>query len=336
MNRGALTGTLIKLTAFVLVAVLATVLVVNTLAKSLEESTKDYSAEFADVLGLRAGSDIRVAGVRVGQVTGITLVDGHAKVDFEVIESQPVPADAQAVVRYHDLLGARYISLLPSATTDSLAPGATIPLARTRPALDLTDLLGGFKPVFDVLRPQEINQLAGELIAVFQGEGGTINSLLAHLVRLTDTVVSKDAVIGQVLGNLNSLLGTMVANTPEFKRLLDGLAALTSGVAADRQQIVDALRGAGNVAASLSTLVERARPAVQRDLNAVNAATGTLERNLDAVNEAIQRAPAFFNTIARTLDYGSWMNIYFCNLRVSLGGQPIHLSVSDHHSAVCR
>ena len=83
-----------------------------------------------------------------------------------------------------------------------LAAGATIPLAQTHPALDLTTLFGGFRPLFQALTPADVNRLSFEVIQVFQGEGGTIEDLLAHVGSLTNSLADKDKVIGSVIDNL--------------------------------------------------------------------------------------------------------------------------------------
>src|SRR5207248_8303757 len=102
----------------------------------------------------------------------------------------------------------------------TLQPGATIPLARTKPALDLTELFNGFKPLFQALSPDDVNKLSFEIIQVFLGEGGTINSLLASTASLTQTIASKDQVIGQVIDNLNTVLNTVNAHGAELSNLV--------------------------------------------------------------------------------------------------------------------
>ena len=52
---------------------------------------------------------------------------------------------------------------------DKLMPGQTIPLARTAPALDLDALIGGFRPLFRALDPDQVNALSSQLIEAFQG-----------------------------------------------------------------------------------------------------------------------------------------------------------------------
>ena len=117
----------------------------------------------------------------------------------------PLPASVHATIRYRNLIGQRYLAL-----TEGPAPAASCPRRRAdpacrrpRPALDLTVLFNGFRPLFTALTPQDVNSLAYEIIQVLQGEGGTVTDLLQHTASLTTTLADRDAVIGQVITNLN-------------------------------------------------------------------------------------------------------------------------------------
>lgn len=338
MNAESMTSTVVKLSIFVLVTGLCTLLVGNTLYRPLGKPTTTYRAAFTDVVGLKQGSDVRIAGVRVGRVNSLDLTGDHATVTFEVTNDQTLPADVTAHVRYADLLGARYIALLPGESERELPEDALIPLARTQPAVDLTALFNGFQPVFDTLQPQEINILARHLIAVFQGQGATIDSLLSHVVALTTSVVDQDKLIGEVLANLNKVTDFALRNEPDFTRLVDSLAALTKRMAASREQIGTVLDASSNLARGLSGLVTDLRPELDADLRSLNRITGTLAANSGEFTRTMRAAPKLFTTVNRVSEYGAWVNVYLCTLIVE-SGAPLLGSVNTGagpHSEVCQ
>lgn len=338
MNAESMTSTVVKLSIFVLVTGLCTLLVGNTLYRPLGQPTTTYRAAFTDVVGLKQGSDVRIAGVRVGRVNSLELTGDHATVTFEVTDDQTLPADVTAHVRYADLLGARYIALLPGHSERELPEDALIPLARTQPAVDLTALFNGFQPVFDTLQPQEINTLARHLIAVFQGQGATIDSLLSHVVALTTSVADQDKLIGEVLANLNKVTDFALRNEPDFTRLVDSLAALTKRMASSREQIGTVLDASSNLARGLSGLVTDLRPELDADLRSLNRVTGTLAANSGQFTRTMRAAPELFTTVNRVSEYGAWVNVYLCTLIVE-SGAPLLGSVNTGagpHSEVCQ
>jgi phospholipid/cholesterol/gamma-HCH transport system substrate-binding protein len=330
--------TLIKLSLFLLVSILSTVLVINTLAQPLDGPSGEYHAVFSDAQSLVPGSDVLIAGIRVGRVDSVSLQDAHALVTFEVTNDQQLPGDAHALIRYADLAGGRYLALTPGAgKAGVLHPGDTIPLSRTKPALDLTALLNGFKPLFDTVSPQQVNQLASEIVTVLQGQSGTITDLLNRLVAVTANLASRDQIIGAVLANLNAVLDTMTRNQGNFRALLTGLGSLAAAAAGDRQQIAAAIDGTAALAGSLSSLVTQLRPPATADLRQLNRAAGMAVANREAINKVLQGAPALTGSIGRALDYGTWVNVYICNLSISVGDNvAVPVQVTGARSQVCQ
>ena len=173
-----------KFGAFAVASGLLLLLLVNTMVNGLGGDANTYDAEFADVSGLRIGDDVKVAGVRVGRVESIEVDGDAARVSFELTDEQPILDNTTIVMRYQNLLGQRYLALVQGEDRGKeLDDGAKIPLDRTNPGFDLTELLNGFRPLFEVLQPDDVNQLATSMVKVLQGEGGTVETLLQQTVR---------------------------------------------------------------------------------------------------------------------------------------------------------
>ena len=199
------TSDLVKLLVFIVVTTLATSVLVVLIGNISFTPKHDYKAVFVDATGVVKGDDIRIAGVKVGSVKDVEVVDRtRARVTFSVEETETLSKATHASIRYRNLVGQRYISLTDEiGDTGELEPGATIPVDQTTPALDLTVLFNGFKPLFQALSPTDINQLSYEIIQVFQGEGGTLEGLLAKTASVTNTLASRDQLIGDLIANLN-------------------------------------------------------------------------------------------------------------------------------------
>src|SRR5207244_9970513 len=128
-------------------------------------------------------------------------------VEFSADDTVVLTEGTRAAVRWADVFGGRYLSLEEGAgQVKKLAPGQTIPTDRTLPALDLDSLIGGFRPIFRALDPDQVNALTGQLIAAFQGQGTTVNSFLAQTATVTSTLADRDELTGQVITNLNVVL----------------------------------------------------------------------------------------------------------------------------------
>lgn len=306
---------LVKFGLFALVTIAATALLAATIVNISFAPKDTYRAVFSDVTGLEEGDDIRVAGVRVGEVKGIRIKDRTlAEVTFTVTADRPLLTSTGAVVRYRNLVGQRYIALTEGAGDGTrLRSGGTIPLSRTQPALDLNALLNGFKPLFAALSPNDVNQLATEIITTLQGEGGTVNSLLAHTASLTTTLADRDELIGSVIDNLNSVLKTLDQRGGRFSGLLKQLRRVISGLSADRKPIGESLVSIGELTGATSGLLDDARPPLKEDITELGELTGTLNRNEKTVEGVLKRLPNKLTELTGTASYGSWFNFYLCD-----------------------
>lgn len=100
------------------------------------------SARFSSVGELAAGDAVKVAGVAIGEVRRIALVDYAAEVELAIDRDLRLPEDTIASIRTEGLLGDAYISLSPGAADADLASGGR--LVRTEPAVSLTELIAKY------------------------------------------------------------------------------------------------------------------------------------------------------------------------------------------------
>jgi phospholipid/cholesterol/gamma-HCH transport system substrate-binding protein len=310
-------GDLTKLTIFIVVTTVCTSVLVLTIGNISFGGTKEYSAEFSEVTGLVKGDDIRVAGVRVGNVSDIEIVDGrHAQVTFAVNEGTQLTEATHATIRYRNLVGQRYVSLSQaSGSSDLLEEGDTIPLEQTKPSLDLTVLFNGFKPLFEALSPDDVNKLSYEIIQVFQGQGGTLESLLGHTASLTTTLANRDALLGDLIENLDFVLDHVADRDKQLAELISSFRQLVTGLKNDRHAILNSLDGISDLSVETAGLLREVRPALVADIKQARRLADNLERGKAEIDRTLQVAPIKLRRVSRTTIYGSFPNFYLCYFR---------------------
>lgn len=319
---------LLKLVVFIVVTTLATGVLAVTIGNLSFGETREYRAVFTDVTGVNKGDDIRVAGVRVGTVQDIAIEDDtRALVTFEVSRETQVNGGTHATVRYRNLVGQRYISLTQEVgDTAALPAGATIPVDRTKPALDLTLLFNGFKPLFQALSPEDVNKLSYELIQVFQGEGGTLEGLLAHTASVTSTLADRDKVIGELLDNLSLVLDHVADRDDQLTRLIQSFRTLVSGLKEDRSAILGSLEDISTLSVETASLIDGIREPFVEDIKHLRGVAANLDKNKGELDRAMQVLPIKLNKIGRTAIYGSFFNFYLCEFQGNVelpGGRTI-------------
>jgi phospholipid/cholesterol/gamma-HCH transport system substrate-binding protein len=313
-------GDLVRLLIFMVTTGLATGLLVITIGNLSFGATQEYKAEFADVTGVVKGDDIRVAGVRVGNVKDIKVIDGNrALVTFSVDADTPLDEATNATIRFRNLIGQRYIALTQEGNGgDELEDGDTIPVSRTQPALDLTVLFNGFKPLFEALSPDDINKLSYEIVQVFQGEGSTVESLLSSTASLTQALADRDQVIGDLLENLSFVLDHVADRDDQLTDLIRSFRDLVGGLKEDREAILSSLDGISDLAVETAGLVDKIREPLVRDIKEARQLAELLDRNKGEIDRVLQVMPIKLNKYGRTGSYGSWFNFYLCHFKAKV------------------
>ena len=320
-------GTLVRFGIFAAVALALLGLLYNTMRNGVGGGTTGYSAVFSNVSGLSTGDDVRVAGVRVGKVTDIAIVPQGAKVDFELAKDQPILANTSLVMRYQNLLGQRYLSMVqPAQRGRALPAGATVPVTRTSPGFDLTELLNGFRPLLDTLRPADVNALAESVVKVLQGEGGTVAGLLKQTGELTSYVADRDQVIGQVLTNLTPVLRDLAGQGDELRSSARELRALMTGLARDRQSIGNSITGLSTLINDTSDLVGELRSPATVDVHLARQVAAALDQQRMLLTKALGSFGIAFGALGRGSSYINGVNVYLCTLWLTTDLGEVNLS----------
>ncbi len=313
--------TTLKLGAFTLIMTLVFAGLAIVFSQARFAAEDGYRAVFTTASGLSAGDKVRIAGVPVGSVTGVRFAKAdngvyRAHVDFDVAAKHRLLRSTRATIRYENLVGDRYLELLEGAGSGlELPAGGTIELGQTAPALDLDLLLGGFKPLLRGLNPEQSNALTDALIKVFQGQGGTLVSLLNSAGSFTKTLGERDALIGSVIDNLRIVLATIDERGDQFSTTIDQLQQLISGLAADRDPIGDALPRIAGATGDLSGLLAQARPDLQATIHETSRTAAQLNSGSDTIQWVLDRLPDTYKKLIRLGSYGSFLNMYICNTR---------------------
>jgi phospholipid/cholesterol/gamma-HCH transport system substrate-binding protein len=331
-----ITGTAVRLGAFAVVLLFFTAVIIVVFGQMRFDRTTGYSAIFTNVSGLRNGQFVRASGVEVGKVSNITLIDGgqRARVDFAVDRSLPLYEGTTAAIRYLNLIGDRYLELKKGDSDKKMPGGATIPLERTQPALDLDALVGSFRPLFRALDPQKVNTIAQSIITIFQGQGGTINDILDQTASLTSALGDRDQAIGEVIKNLNTVLDTTVKHQKDFDQTVKNFEVLITGLKNRADPIANATAEISNAAGTIADLLADNRPLLHSTLDQLETIQQPIIDQKDQLDDILIKLPASLKIIGRAGGvYGDFFNFYACDITLKLNGLQPGANCPHHDAA---
>lgn len=321
-----ITGVAVRLGIFSAILLLFTALIIVVFGQVRFDRTVRYAAEFSNVSGLRAGQFVRASGVEVGKVVSVTVGGGDrpVRVEFAVDHTVPLFASTTAAIRYQDLIGNRYLELQPGTDRRPLPPGSTIPVERTRPALDLDALIGGFRPLLRSLDPGRVNSIAESIVVALEGRGDTLGQILDHTAQLTSRLAERDQTIGELIADLNVVLDTTVRYQEEFDDTLADFETLITALRNRADPLADAVAHISDAAGTVGDLLADERPVLKDTVGHLENVAQPLIDDVSNLDDLLIRWPEAFKTIGRAGGiYGDFFNFYLCDLNLKLNGlQP--------------
>ena len=337
---GNFRGAAWRLVIFLTVCLLGAFALLTIFAQFRFTEGETYSAVFANVSNMRKNSLVRIAGVEVGKVQNITVNrDATVRVEFTADDSVVLTEGSRAVIRYDNLFGDRYLALEEgTGGVKKLNPGDTIPVSRTQPALDLDAVIGGFRPLFRALNPGQVNELSGQLLQAFQGQGPTIGSFLDQAAAVTNTLADRDQLIGQVVDNLNVVLGSLGGQSDKLDKAVTSLSELIGRLSQRKADISNAVAYTNAAAGSVADLMSQAREPFQKVVHETDRVAGIVVADHDYFDKIIDTLPDKYRALGRQGMYGDFFSFYLCDVVLKLngkGGQPVYVKVAGQSTGRC-
>jgi phospholipid/cholesterol/gamma-HCH transport system substrate-binding protein len=340
---------LIGLSLFLVVATVATWMVLVTLRREVAGPTNIYSAAFTDVSGLHAGDDVRVAGVRVGRVDRVDLDGTLAKVTFRIQRDQPVYDDTVASVTYQNIIGQRYLGLSPGTSGDRrlLTDRGQIPLKHTRPSFDIACLLNGFEPLFTLLDPRQVDNLTTAIIQALQGDSGSVLTLITQTSALAESLAGPDQVLGEVISNLNDVVSNLAEQDDNLSAVIRQTRDIMVILANRRDQLVTSVGSINAAVARLATITNNIHPDLRELISREPGILGHLTgEGRDRFSYMGANTIILLKGLARVSQAGSYADAYICDVNSTIFaflGRLIPAVVRlaspgniIQHSSVCR
>jgi phospholipid/cholesterol/gamma-HCH transport system substrate-binding protein len=255
-------------------------------------------AHFASTVGVREGSDVRVLGVKIGQVTRVQPQGGAVRVDLRYDARYPIPADARAVIITPSVVSDRYVQLTPAyAGGPALADGADLPINRTAVPLELDDVYTALDQFNRALGPTGANR-AGALsklvstgAANLDGNGANLGGSLDGLARTLSTLSASRADLFGSIADLQRFVTALAQSDDQVRQFNDQLATASQELAGQGEDLAAALRSLATALADITGFIRDNRAELKNDVQALADVSSALVRQQKAIVDVLNVAP---------------------------------------------
>jgi phospholipid/cholesterol/gamma-HCH transport system substrate-binding protein len=301
----------VAIAGLALVALVA-LLAFNASSLPLVGGGTTYTAYFTEDAGLVPGNQVRVAGVSVGRVTGVSLDGAAVKVTFEV-KGAWVGDESTAAIDIETLLGTKYLALDPLGAA-SQDPSRPIPVSRTTSPYDVTQAFNELGTVFQQLNTASVAQSLQTIATTFANTPPAVHQALTGLASLSQAIASQDSELTTLLQGTNQLTGTLASQDSEFQQLISDGSLLLAELQQQQQAIGSLLTGTEALATQLSALVNDDNAELGPLLDKLGQVTTVLQQNETSLNQALSLAGVYSELTGNLVGNGRWFDAYLCGL----------------------
>lgn len=277
----------------------------------------EVKAYFSDAIGLTNDNQVRVAGIKVGQVTGIELQGDRVLVTMDIDNGTKIPRDANAQIKLATLLGTKFVSVDGNGGGPYLADGDTIPLEHTSVPYEIFQAANEGTNVLEGLNGPRLNKLLTELTKLVKTSRGEIGHALEGLNELGAGLNAKETDFKQLLAGADDLTKLLSSEGDEINRLIDSSNTVLATLAQKREEVQSLLASTRLMAGELADLIHTHRAQLDGILTHLHNALVVLEKNVDDIDVALAYAGASSKYFAKIFTNGRWGDIFSCALVLS-------------------
>ena len=279
---------------------------------------KHFSAEFKRAIGVYVHSDVRVLGVRIGEVTKIEPKGDRVRIDMVYDGSYKIPADAKAVILSPSIVSDRYVQLTPVYSSGAtLADGAELSLDshRTAEPIELDEIYENIDTLNKALGPNGANShgALSDLLKVgaqnLRGNGQALNSTLTGLSRAVQTLSDSRNDLFTTIANLQAFTTTIAQNDSIVAQFDQDLAVVADQLNGERTDLATAIRTLASALGEVASFVKENAANLTSNIANLKTVTQVLVKEKAALREFLDTAPTAlsnlqlaYNSSSGTLD----------------------------------
>jgi phospholipid/cholesterol/gamma-HCH transport system substrate-binding protein len=280
---------------------------------------KQYSAYFAEAGGLRNGAAVQVSGLRVGQVSGITLDGPRVLVTFSIDKNIHLGERSEAAIKTKSLLGAKILNIAPRGDGQL---HASIPVERTTAPYQLPDALGDLATTVRGLDTHEVSDSLATLAETFQNTPADLKLAVDGVARFSETLDRRDAQLRALLSNANRSTAVLAERSDQIVSLIRDTNALLAALQTQSSAMDQLSNSISAAAKQLSGFIADNRTTLRPALDKLNSVLTIVDNRKDRVQRALHLAAGYVMRLGESLASGPFFKAYIANLLPGQFVQP--------------
>ena len=271
-----------------------------------------YHAELSDASGLRTGSEVQVAGVRVGRVSKLVIGTEKVIANFDVTGAT-LGRSTRASVEVKSLLGEKFLNILPEGS-GTMNAGATIPLSRTDVTVDIVGTLGQLTTQTEQTNKENLTTALDSLAEVIDTAAPEVQSSFTGLSRLSTTIATRDEEIEKLLARSKNVTQLLDERKGDLVDLMKQASLIFQELQARKETIHTLLVSANQLAVELEGVVADNHKQLTPTLDKLENVLTFLHAREDQIETLIHNYGPYVNILGNIVGSGPWFDAYVPNI----------------------
>ena len=291
------------------------------------ERSYTVKAVFSDASGINSSAVVRVAGVRVGRVTGVHADRDAGNVTVSMVVNDGVRLSARnthAEIALATLLGSKYVRLSGRVTAPylkDLDPARrVIPVERTKTPFDVFELARVGTRSIEATDTAKLNQLINQLADITEGKKAEVHELLEGLNKTATAIGSRDLQLQDLLEQADKLSGTLAEKDRTLVALLDQSQGILDLITRRRADIGRGLENTNTAVAQLAGILAAHKSEVDLILETLHPTLDIVARRQADLDRTLTYLGPGSLGLAKAAAHGPWADVYVRTLGPGLIG----------------
>jgi phospholipid/cholesterol/gamma-HCH transport system substrate-binding protein len=281
-----------------------------------------YAAVLPDAAGLRAHDAVKMAGVTIGEVTGVHLRHGQAVVSFSIASDRELLTSTKVGIRWRNLIGQKYLYLYPGDSGPRLASHATLPASQAVMVPDVGAFLNSLGPFLSAVDPSKANEVIQALDQAFTGNEAKLQQLLANSATVAKTVGGLDTKLGPLLDDVHTVVAQIASRSASLDATITNLTSLSRTAAQRNDSLLTLIDQVNTLGGQVDQLLTRSGGDIDGAIRSLQTILGVLENHQSDLDTGLGGLPKALNTYFVLGRVGQFLNSAGITILCIAGDSP--------------
>ncbi len=274
-----------------------------------EDRGRTLTVQFPSAISIFKGSEVRVMGVKIGDVTSVVPQGDHVRVELRYNEKYKLPKDAKAAIVMPTLVADRFVQIAPAYTGGpALSNGAVLKMDDTATPVELDRIYQSLLDLTKALGPNgankdgALNTLLTAGNKALAGNGALANQTIKDLSKAVATFGNNSGPLFASVQNMSEVTGTLSENDRFVSQFMTSLTGAASQLNGESDELKQALASLAQAIVMIRGFIHDNKADVTTLVTDFNEVLASIAKEKESLNTMLVVGPVGLGNLSNSYD----------------------------------